>query len=80
MCLDRLVPTVKATAAPINPGLSATGTLAEQGAAIYQAAAQGDIGTDEAGAMMQILQGQARIVKISDLVDRIAALEERSAK
>ena len=79
MCLDRLVPPIKATAEPVTVNLPTAGTLAEQGAAIYQALAQGAIGTGEATAMMQVLQGQARIVEVSDLEDRIRVLEENIA-
>jgi len=80
MCLDRLVPTVKATSIPLIIELPTAGTLAEQGAAIYQAVAGGTIGTDEAGALMQILQGQARIVEFSELESRITALENKECK
>lgn len=75
MCLDRLIPTVKAMSEPISVTLPTIGTLAEQSAAIYQAVARGEIGTDEGAAMMQLLQGQARITEFTELVTRIEILE-----
>ena len=76
MCLDRLIPTIKATAEPVKCILPTTGTLADQGAAIYQAVARGEIGTDEAVTLMQVLQAQCRIVEISEFEARLAALEQ----
>lgn len=75
ICLDRLVPTVKAVSEPVNTDLPTTGTLTEQGIAIYQAMARGEVGVDEAGAFMQVLQGQVRITEASELTSRIEALE-----
>lgn len=75
LCIDRLVPSLKATAEPVNAGLPTTGTLAEQGAAIFRAAALGEIGTDEATALMSILAGQVKIIELADIVGRIEALE-----
>ena len=42
---------------------------------IYLAVARGEIGTDEGTAMMQLLQGQARITELTDLVTPIEILE-----
>ncbi|QWV97465.1 hypothetical protein KP005_19355 [Geomonas nitrogeniifigens] len=75
MCLDRLVPPVKATAEPVQ--VEATeGSLAEQAQAIYQQAANGELGPDEAGALIGLLQAQAKIIEISELEARITALEK----
>ncbi len=78
MCLDRLIPTIKATTVPVNAELPTTGTLADHGAAIYQAVARGEIGTDEAAALMQVLLGQARIVEFSEFENRLKVLEEQN--
>ena len=75
ICIDRLIPTIKATAELVKTQIPTTGTLADQGAAIYQAVACGEIGTDEGIAMIQILQAQTRIMEFSDLIARIEALE-----
>lgn len=67
LCIDRICSPLKPQAEPIAATIPATGTLAEQGAAIFQAAATGTIGTDEAAALMTILAGQARIQEIAEL-------------
>ena len=79
MCLDRICPTIKAAAEPVNAELPTTGSLSEQAAAVYKATVNGEIGTEEAGALMQVLQGQARIVEFSELEGRITALEEHNS-
>lgn len=77
LCLDRICSPLKSQAEPIAATIPATGTLAEQGAAIFQAAATGTIGPDEAAALMAILAGQARIQEIAELqreLDEIKSL------
>lgn len=78
MCLDRLVPTVKATAEPVETDIPTTGTLAEQGQALFQAAAKGKISSDEASSLMSILASQVRIIEVTSLDERIQALEEQA--
>jgi hypothetical protein len=80
MCLDRLVPTVKATAEPVETDIPTNGSLAEQGQALFQAAAKGKISTDEASNLMSILAGQVRIVEATCLDGRIKVLEEQLLK
>ena len=75
MCLDRICPAMKATADPVTSALQITGTLAEQGAAIFKAATAGEITTDEAAAMMALIQAQCRIFEITELEARLSALE-----
>lgn len=75
MCIDRLVPTLKATAEPAATALPTTGSLSEQAAAVYQAATAGEIGTDEATAMMGLIQAQCRIKELSEMEERLTALE-----
>ena len=77
MCLDRICPTIKATAEPVETDIPATGSLAEQGQALFLAAAKGKICTDEASSLMSILAGQVRIIEATSLDDRIKALEEQ---
>lgn len=76
MCLDRICPPIKATPEPVKAGLPTTGTLAEQGAAVYQAVARGEITTDEGAALMQVLQAQCRIVELSEMEARLEKLEQ----
>lgn len=76
LCIDRLVPTLKPTTEPAATALPTTGSLAEQAAAVYQAATAGEIGTDEAATIMGLIQAQCRIKELSELENRIKVLEE----
>jgi hypothetical protein len=80
ICLDRIIPPVKAVAEPVNVTLPKGSNLADQGTAIFQAAASGKISTDEASSLMSILAGQVRIVEATNLDERIKALEEQLLK
>ncbi|CAE6946299.1 hypothetical protein R69608_05540 [Paraburkholderia nemoris] len=74
ICIDRIIPTIKAKDAPISiSGLS--GSLAEQGQAVLSAMAAGIITPDESNAVMQAIAAQVRIVEADELEKRIAALE-----
>lgn len=75
LCIDRLIPSVKAVSLPNKVDVATTGTLTEQMAAIYQATIAGKIGTDEAAALVTILSGQARVQELADHEARIAELE-----
>lgn len=77
ICMDRLVPTMKAQDTPINLGRLA-GTLVDQGKGVLGALSEGRVTPDEAASLMQTIAAQARIVEVDDLVRRITALEERS--
>lgn len=50
-------------------------TLADQGRAVMQAACRGDITPTQAGALLSCLGNLARLVELTDLEARIAALE-----
>lgn len=80
MCLDRICPTIKATAEPVETGITTSGSLAEQGQALFHAAAKGKITSDVASKLMSILSGQVRIAEATNLDDRIKALEEQLLK
>lgn len=75
ICLDRITPTLKATSKPINARLPAGGSLADQAAAVYEAARSGKITPDEATALMSLLQGQIKIKELTDIEERLAKLE-----
>jgi hypothetical protein len=78
MCLDRIVPTVKSVSETVTIALPSNGTLAEQGQALFQAAATGKINAEEASRLMSILAGQIRILEATDLDARIQALEAQA--
>lgn len=76
MCLDRICPSIKATADPINTGLSTTGlTLAQQADELYRQAAAGEIDLDTAESLTKILTARIKIDEVTDLSERMAALE-----
>ena len=75
ICLDRLIPTVKPRNETVRFPTSG-GTLAERGQAVLDGASEGSLSADEISAMMQAISAQANIVKVSELEQRVAALEE----
>ena len=75
ICLDRLIPPIKARDAVINVG-KLDGSLADRGKAVFDALSEGRVSPDEASALMQTLAAQARIVEVDDLERRIKSLEE----
>jgi hypothetical protein len=79
MCLDRIVPAIKAreemAALP-----SFTGTLTERGDAILNAMAQGQLTASEASSVLSALASQAKLNEIDELERRIAALEAAREK
>ena len=80
ICIDRIVPTLRSTPELVSIPLPTTGNLAEQGNAIFHAAATGKLNADEASSLMSILAGQVRIIEATSLDDRIQALEEQLIK
>jgi hypothetical protein len=75
ICLDRLIPPVKARNETVRLLLS--GTLADKGNAVLEAAARGELSPDELSMLMQAISAQAQIVKVDDLQRRVTELEER---
>ena len=67
LCMDRICPVLKSRAEPVELDTPDDATLTEQAAAIYRATVGGEIGTDDAAALMAILSGQARITEIDEL-------------
>jgi hypothetical protein len=79
MCLDRLIPPVKARDEPAElPQL--TGTLAEMGELVINAMAEQRLTPDEGATILQALQSQVRIVEAVEIEKRIAALESAANK
>ena len=75
LCIDKLVPSIKPTGEPVTAALPTTGTIAERGAALYEAVARGELTTDEGAAMMQVLQGLCRVKELSEMEERLSFLE-----
>ena len=75
LCLDRVIPTIRARDEPMVVG-SLKGTLTEQGQIIIQAMGSGSLVPSEAAAMLQALVAQARITELEVLEQRLRTLEE----
>lgn len=79
LCLERLVPVIKIKDEPIRiDGLDGAIGLTEQGQAVINALAAGEISPGEAVTVMQTIANQARILEIDDLEKRVSQLEEKS--
>lgn len=76
LCIDRLVPSVKATSEPVKLELPKGATLSEQAQAVMDAATSGELTTDEAAGLMAVLQGQLRIKEQDEIERRLLALEQ----
>lgn len=77
--LERTMPPIKPEERPVQFDLP-DGTLAEQGEAVFRAAAGGQITPAQASALTNALAGVARIKEVSELEERIRKLEEDRAK
>lgn len=76
ICIDRLIPALKARDAPFTLA-AASGSLADQGKAVTKALFGGDLTPDEAVTAIGVLAAQARIVEVDELTRRVGELEER---
>ncbi len=77
--LDRVLPALRPVEMPTTLALPPDGTLAEQARAVVQAAADGNLAPAQAAQIVTALGGVAKIIETTDLVQRIEALEARSA-
>jgi hypothetical protein len=76
ICLDRLIPPVKAKDQPVQlPSLA--GSLADSGRVILEALAEGRLSPEEAAHILQALSTQAKINEIDEIERRVAALEAK---
>lgn len=73
--LDRVCPTLKPQAMPIN--VPVNGTLSEQGGEIIRATLAGKIPPDMGSQLITALAAQAKIIEIDELARRIEALESK---
>jgi len=74
LCADRLWPKLRAEAMPIRVETNST-DLSEQGRALIKAALEGAITPDTLRDILVALYGQARLVEVTELEQRLAALE-----
>src|SRR5262245_50057017 len=75
ICIDRLIPPVKAKDDPVQlPPL--TGSLADSGRVVLEALAEERLSPEEAANVLQALATQARIVEVEEIEKRVTALEK----
>ena len=76
ICIDRLIPPLRASDASIKrPGL--LGSLTDQGNAVMAAIGSGNLPPDTGSTLMQALGTLARITEADELEKRVQSLEER---
>jgi hypothetical protein len=75
LCLDRLIPAIKARDEPVTLG-NLKGSLTEQGQAIIEAMGKGMLSPGDAATMLQAVAAQARITELDELEQRLRTLEE----
>ena len=76
LCLERVCPPMRAVDAAVDLGSLPT-SLAGKGEHVLGLLAAGELAPEAASAIMSTIAQQARIVEISALEQRIAALEEQ---
>jgi len=76
LCVDRLLPRLKARSVPVELPTAVRGSLADQGRAVLEAAFTAKLDPDQAALLLASLSAQARIIETSELEQRVAALEQ----
>lgn len=76
LCLDRIAPPLKPSAAPISVDLPESGSLAGTARAILDATADGKVPGDLAAQLIGAVGTVAKVVELDELEERLAALEE----
>ena len=75
MLLDRITPTLKPQALPIN--LPVKETLPEQGNEIIKATMSGKVPPDVASQLVTALSNQGKLIELQELADRLDHLEKK---
>ncbi len=78
ICIDRIVPTLKATGSTINIRLS--GDLSDKGSQVLAAMSEGKLSPEEGNSLLASLQAQARLIESDELVERVEKLERASGE
>ena len=76
LCLDRLIPTLKARDEPTKGRWEGVDAGADLGRAVLRSMAAGEVTPDQASAMMGAIAAHSRIVEVDELERRVAALEK----
>lgn len=78
ICIDRLIPPLKAQGAPVSvDNIDGDLSLADQARALMTATVSGQIPPDTATQLINSLSALAKIIEVSELDERIRKLEER---
>lgn len=77
LLLERVLPPIKAAEQPAPVALPADGSLTEQGRAVVQAVAGGELAPAQGAALLGALGTLAKLTETVELAARIAALEEK---
>ena len=76
MCIDRLIPSLKAQATQTS--LDASGSLSERGESILKAIAAGELDPATGNSLIGALATQAKLLEVTAIEERLTALEERN--
>ena len=76
ICIDRIHAPLKPQAAPVELALPNEAGLAETGRLLIQAAARGEIPTDQANHLLNGLGALARLVELDEIQQRLERLEK----
>ena len=76
--LDRVLPSLRAEAAPVSlAGLDGDAPLTERATLVFKAATAGDISVESASTLITALSGLSRLREADELAARVARLEAR---
>lgn len=78
--LDRVCPTLRPEALPVQVAGLNVGTLTERAQAALAAAGAGEVAVDVAAALVAAIASTVRIAEVDDLMRRIEALEQSAPK
>ena len=76
MIVDRICPALKPMAAPVSIELAPDAGLAGTAKAFIDAAASGQLPSDQAAQLVQAVGSLARVVEIAELMQRVERLEK----
>lgn len=77
LLLERVIPPLKSIEQNVSLTLPENATLSEQGQIIIQSVANGALTPDQGQALLSGLGSQARLIEITELEERITALENK---
>lgn len=77
LLLERVIPPLKSTESSVSITLPENATLSEQGQTIIQSIANGTLTPGQGQALLSGLGSQARLIEITELDERITALENK---